>query len=217
MRGMPLTILLLLANAAFPAGQSAAPQGGSPTLAETGQWLESHLVGTSHGVRKTVINYRSKKGKDPKEIDRQATDTHETVSSVRIDRCSMAIEQVAKGDDYTVITVSTVPLDRLIDAIVKTDKYDPVKTQNGEDSSETNTVPTTVTVLVLEASSGVIPYRRKSTGNVPLEWNSVPYEGKAPTLNINSDDQEMPARLAKAFNHAIQLCRVSENAKPEPF
>jgi hypothetical protein len=217
MRGMSLTILLLLANAASTPATQNAPSGGSPSLAETGVWIEGHLVGVSHGMRKTIINFKSKKGKDPREVDRQAVDSHEVVATAQIDGCSLAIEQITKGDDYTVMTFSTVPLDRLTAASIRTDKFDPVKKENGEDSSETNTVPNTVMVLSLDASTSVISYRRRSTGSVPLEWNSIPYEGKTASLAINSDDQDLPPRLMKAFNHAIQLCRSTQNAKPEPF
>jgi hypothetical protein len=216
MAGRLVAILLLVTYAGSMNGEQIATHPAiGPTLLETTEWLQSHLVGVSHGRRKTVVTYRLKKGKLPKEVERQITDTHESVSGAKFSGCSLVLEQLAKGDDYSVITTSTVPLDRLTVASLNTEKYDATKTGSAEESTETTVTPASVVVIKLEASSNIIPYRRKSTGNVSPEWNAVPYAGNHSSLIIRSDDQQMPPRLVKAFNHALQLCHT--DLKPEPF
>lgn len=200
---------------ATSASTSAAPPASNPTLKETTDWLETHLTGLIHTSRKTVINYRAKKGKDPKEVDRLATNLHESISVASFEGCSLTLGQLVKGDDYTVVTISQIPLDRISGASWKVSQYEPIITQNGLDSTETNIAPTSVASITLDASSNTISWRRKSSGNVPLDQDALPYEGRSASLIIESDDLAMPQRLVKAFNHAIDLCRV--NVKPEPF
>jgi hypothetical protein len=216
MVGKFVTILLLLTYAgSVNVRQNAGPQGSGPTLAETTEWLENRLVGVAHGSRKTVVTYTLKKGKPPRETDRQNTDTHESVATAKFDGCILTLGQLTKGDDYSVMTTSTIPFDRLTLASWKVDRLDPSKTENPQQSSETKMVPASVVVITLEASTNVISYRRTSSGNVPPEWNAVPYEGISSSLLIRSDDEAMPSRLVNGFNHALKLCHTS--AKPEPF
>jgi len=191
----------------------SAPNG--PTMAETTAWIEAHLVGIAHGSRKNVVTIRMKKGKSQKESDRQTTNSHESVVSAKFDGCSLTIGQLYKGDDYSVLTTSVVPLDRLTLASSKIEKYEASKVETAEQTTTTDISPASAVVLTLEGSTKVISYRRKSTGSVAPEWNTIPFEGSIATLTIHSDDEEMPPRLANAFNHAILLCR--KDAKPEPF
>ena len=212
-----LVAILLAATyvGSMNAGPNAKSQATGPTLSETTEWLQSHLVGVNHGRRKTVVTYRLKKGRLPKEVEHQITDIHESVVGAKFNGCSLVLEQLTKGDDYSVFTTSTIPLDRLTGASLSTDRYDPTKVGSEEESTETTISPTSVVVIKLEAPSMIIPFRRKSTGNVPPEWNAVPYAGNHWSLIIRSDDDQMPPRLVKAFNHALQLCHT--DTKPEPF
>ncbi len=216
MAGRLVAILLLLAHAgSVNGGQNAASNSSGPSLAETSDWLVSHLVGIAHGSAKTVVTTVWKKGKPPRESERQTIHTNESVVSVKFTGCSMSIDQLTKGDDYSVITTSSIPLGRLTKASWKFEKHDPTTSEGTEESTTTTIVPASVAVITLESSTNVIVYRRKSTGSIPLEWVTTPFEGTASSLSIGSDDAEMPPRLINAFNHAIQLCHV--DAKPEPF
>jgi hypothetical protein len=212
-----VTILLLLLVYAHPtnAGQNAISQTASPTLAETTSWIQSHLTGLSHTSRKTVVIYQSKKGKPAKEVERQVTNTQQTVTVVSFEGCSMTLGQLTKGDDYSLVDVSLIPLGSLTRASWKTEQHDPVNKQDGDDSSQSVTVPASNAVFTLESTSKVIVWKRRSTGSVPLEVDTAPFEGNNTSLSINTDDEAMPPRLVKAFNHAIELCHV--DAKPEPF
>jgi uncharacterized spore protein YtfJ len=172
-------------------------------------------MGVVHTSRKTVVTFQAKKGKEPKEVDRQVYNTLESVSAASFDGCSLTIGQLTKGDDYSIVTLSTVPLGHLTGASLKVEQIDGAKTQNGEESTETSIVPGSVVVITLESSSNVITWKKKSTGSVPLELDLLPFEGQSSSLEIYSDDDAMPPRLVKAFNHAIELCHVNE--KPEPF
>jgi hypothetical protein len=208
-------VLALTLAPSLAQGQAANSPASSPTMEETAAWIESHIVGLEHGSRKTVVTYKLKKGKPPRESDRQVTNTHESVASAKFDGCSLTIGQLFKGDDYTVLTTSIVPLDRVFLATSIVEKQEPSKTENSQEITNTDVAPASRVVLTLEASTKVISYRRKSTGNVALEWDALPFEGTSATLTINSDDEEMPPRLAKAFNHAILLCHSGK--KVEPF
>ena len=220
-------IFLLMLAFARPVGgeqnsnsQASAPAvanpAGPPPLKETTDWIESHLVGLLHTSRKTAVAFRAaKKTKELKEVDRQASNTQESVSAVSFEGCSLTLGQLTKGDDYTAVTVSTIPLDRLTQASWKVVHHAPVKTENGLDSTEVTVLPASETVITLQAGTNVIASKRKSSGNVPMEQLALPYEGKSSSISINSDDEAMPPRLVNAFNHAIQLCKA--NAKPEPF
>jgi hypothetical protein len=213
-------ILALLAYAGSPSGanpqsQSSAPQSGSPTLAETTQWIETHVVGVAHGSNRTTVTYQLKKGKAPKEAEHESVNTHESVSMTRFDGCSMSIGQLTKGDDYSIVTISQVPFSRLIRASLKVENYPGAKTETAQESSQTTINPGSAFVITLEAPTNVITYQRRSTGSIPLEWVKTPFEGVNASLVIRSDDAEMPPRLVNAFNHAIQLCH--KDAKPEPF
>jgi len=216
MTGRPFAFLLLLSFAASAYGwQTPARPATSPTLAETTAWIEAHLAGLAHGSRKTVVTTKLKKGKPPKESDRQTANSHESVVSAKFDGCSLTIGQLYKGDDYSVLTTSAVPLDRMTLASWKVEKQLPSRTETAEEITQTDVSPPSAVVLSLKASTKVISYRRKSTGSVAPEWDSIPFEGTSSTLTIRSDDEEMPPRLANAFNHAILLCH--QDTKPEPF
>jgi hypothetical protein len=216
MAGRFVIILLLLAGAGpGVGGQKSGPNASSPTLTETTDWIASHLVGIAHGSARTIVTYTWKKGKPPRESERQTANTHESVSSAKFSGCSLTLEQLTKGDDYSVITTSIIPIGRLTKASWSVVRHDETKTEGTEESTTTTIVPASVTVLTLESSTSVVSYRRKSTGSIPLEWITTPFEGTVSTLTIGSDDAEMPPRLVNAFNRAIQLCHV--DAKPEPF
>lgn len=207
--------LVLSLTPALAQGPSAISPAASPTMAETAAWIETNLVGIAHGSRKTVVTYKLKKGKPPREADRQTTNTHESVVSAKFDGCSLTIGQLLKGDDYSLLTTSVVPMDRMILASWKVENTEPTKTENAQEIDTTNVAPVSVVILTLEGSSKVISYRRRSTGSPPLEWDTAPFEGTNATLAISSDDEEMPKRLANALNHAILLCHSGK--KPEPF
>ena len=216
MPGTLLTLLLWLAVGGSANGEQASNQrAANPTLGETSQWIQSHVVGVTHTSRKTTVTYRLKKGKLPKESERGVLNIQESVSVATFDGCTLTLGQLIKGDDYSIVTVSTVPLDRLATASLKVENFDPVKTATSQESSETTIVPASDFVLTLEASANVIAWKRKSSGNIPLEQVSIPFDGKSSSLRIHSDDQGMPPRLLNAFNHAIKLCHV--DTKPEPF
>jgi hypothetical protein len=157
----------------------------------------------------------AKKTREWKEVDRQASNTQESISAVSFEGCSLTLGQLTKGDDYTAVTVSMIPLDRLTQSSWKVVQHPPVKTENGLDSTEVTISPASESVITLYAATNVITSKRKSSGNVPMEQLALPYEGKSSSIAIDSDDESMPPRLVNAFNHAIQLCKVS--AKPEPF
>jgi hypothetical protein len=198
--------------------QSGGPHAAtpaSPTLQETTDWLKPHLMGVLHSSKKTVVTYKVRKDKAPKEVDRQGINTYESVSAASFDGCALTLGQLTRGDDYSVVTVTQVPLDRLTKASWKVEKHEPTKTQTGADSTEVSWVPASEVVITLEASTNVMVWRRKSTGNVPLAEDSIPFEGSGSSLLIRSDNEELPPRLVNAINHAIELCHV--NVKPEPF
>jgi hypothetical protein len=197
------------------AGQEAAKQTAGPSLSETTQWIQSHLSGLSHTRRETVVDYKSKKGKPPREVQRQVINTHELVSVVSFDGCSLTLGQLRKGDDYSIVTVSVVPMEKLLKASWKVEENEGSKSQTGEDSREITISPPSQAALTLETSPGAIAWKRKSTGSVPLDLDGSPFEGSSASLVIHSDDQAMPPRLVNAFTHAMQLCHV--NVKPEPF
>jgi len=213
-------ILLALAFAGFLligpyASSQAASSTASPSLKETTDWLASHLVTVNHVSRETVVSFKAKKGQEPKEVDRQTINTRESITGASFQGCVLTLTQTIKGDDYTYITTSTVPFDRLTQALTKTEIRQGSKKADGLDSSETTIVPASFTAVTLDASTNVISFKRRSTGSVPLSLDLQLYEGNNTSLDIASDDAEMPARLVKAFNHAIQLCHV--DSKPEPF
>jgi hypothetical protein len=227
MSGRLVTFVVLLAGAASCAAQGPAQQpvapapqqqvapSNGPTLAETTAWIESHLTGLQHGRSQTMVSYRLKKGKPPREESRQNVSSNESVSVAKFEGCSLTLGQISKGDDYTVITVSTVPLDRLTGASWRVEKLESSRSEGKDEAIETTVKPGSVALLTLEGSTNVISYRRRSTGSIPLEWIKTPFEGVQSSLVIHVDDQEMPPRLVKAFNHAVQLCH--KNLKPEPF
>jgi len=216
MAGSLVAILLLLAGTgSVNGGQKAGANTSGPTLTETTEWIASHLVAIAHGSARTVVTYAWKKGKPPKESERQTTNTHESILSAKFSGCSLTLEQLNKGDDYSVFTTSIIPIGRLTRASWNVERHDPTTTEGTEESSTTTVVPASAAILKLEASTNVISYRRKSTGSIPLEWITTPFEGTVSSLTIGSDDVEMPPRLVNAFNRAIQLCHV--DAKPEPF
>jgi hypothetical protein len=186
-----------------------------PTLAETTQWIEGHVVGLMHGSSRTIVTYHLKKGKLPREAGRQNASSNESVSVAKFDGCSLTLGQLTKGDDYTVVTVNTVPFDRLMKASWKVAKQESSRSETKDEVTETTIVPDTVVLLTLEGSANVISYRRRSTGSIPLDWIKMPFEGVQSSLVIRADDQEMAPRLVNAFNHAIQLCH--KDLKPEPF
>ena len=190
-------------------------QSAGPTLAETTQWIEGHVTGLMHGRSQTMVTFRLKKGKPPKEEGRQNVSSTESVSVAKFEGCSLTLGQLVKGDDYTIVTLNTVPLDKLTSASWKEEKLASSRSEAKDEVIETTIVPNSVALLSLEASTNVISYRRRSTGSIPLEWIKTPFEGSLSTLVIRSDDREMPPRLVNAFNHAIQLCH--KDLKPEPF
>ena len=215
-----ITLLALVFAGSMSGRPNASPQATStstvPTLKETADWLVSHLVTVDHSSRETVVTFRAKKkGQEPKEVDRQITNTRESISAATFQRCSLTLTQTIKGDDYTYITVSTIPLDRMIDASWQMEKRDSSKTADGLDSTETTIVPASFAAVTLQAATKAITFKKRSSGSVPLALDLMPYEGTASSLVFTSDDAEMPQRLVNAFNHAIQLCHV--DAKPEPF
>lgn len=211
------TILPVLVLAGSLTGTPyAVPQStASPTLRETQDWLTPHLTGVVHSSRKTAVTIRTKKGKEPKEVDRQEVNLTESVTGAVFDGCTLTLTQLSKGDDYSVTTVSIVPLGQLTGISLKTETYDPVRTADGEDSTTTTTVPASATGILFEGSSGLITWKRKSTGSVPYEEARIPYEGRGASLTIRTDDAAMAERLVKAFDHAMSLCHVE--SKPEPF
>jgi hypothetical protein len=194
--------------------QPVAPSTG-PTLAETTQWIESHITGLTHGRSQTMVTFRLRKGKPPKEESRQNVSSTESVSVAKFEGCVLTLGQLTRGDDYTVVTLSTVPLDRLTSASWKVEELKSSRNEAKDEVVETTIVPSSVALLSLEGSTNVIGFRRRSTGSIPLEWIKTPFEGAQSTLVIRSDDREMPPRLVNAFNHAIQLCH--KDLKPEPF
>jgi hypothetical protein len=202
------------------ATEKSAPQSivqsTGPTLAETTQWIEAHVTGIAHGHSQTIVTFRlQKKGKPPKEESRQNVSANESVSVAKFEGCVLTLGQLTRGDDYTVVTVNTIPLDRLTSASWKEEKLESSRSEAKDEVIETTIVPNSVALLSLEASTNVISYRRRSTGSIPLEWIKTPFEGAQSTLVMRSDDREMPPRLVNAFNHAIQLCH--KDKKPEPF
>ena len=179
MSGLLQGILLILAfagsiNGAQNTTLQAAPTPGSPSLQETADWLKPHLVGVLHTSKRTVLTFRAKKGKEPKEVDRQGINTYESVSAASFDGCALTLGQLTRGDDYSVVTVTQIPLGLLTRVSWKVANHDPVKTHNGLDSTETTWVPASEVVITLEASNKVMTWKRKSTGNVPLEEDSIP-------------------------------------------
>ncbi len=212
-RGMILAVLALAGL--VTAKQSALAQAPSPTLKETTAWLASHLTTLAHTSRKTSVTIRTKKGKPPKEVDRQVENTNETISSATFDGCSMKLGQIIKGDDYIVTIASIIPLDHLVKASLSVEKQEGSKKQDGDDATEMTIAPASAVVISLESQTNVITWKRTSTGSVPLEQATIPYQGNSPTLSFRSDDESMPPRILNALNHAIQLCQVAE--KPEPF
>ncbi len=210
-----ITVAVLALGGTFSVVQSAMPQTPSPTLKETTTWLASHLTSLVHTSKRTSVTIRTKKGKPPKEVERQEENTSETVSSAVFDGCSLKLGQMIKGDDYTVSITSLIPMDHLLKASLSTEKQDSSKSQDGDDSTEVTVAPASVIVVKLEATSNVISWKRASTGSVPLEQARIPYQGNSASLNFTSDDESLPPRILNALNHAIQLCQVAE--KPEPF
>ena len=193
----------------------ASPQQNGPTLAETAEWIEGHVTALTHGSSRTIVTYHLKKGKQPKEAERQNSSSHESVSVAKFDGCSLTLGQLTKGDDFTVVTVNTVPFDRLTKASWKVEKLESTKNETKDEFVETTVMPDSVILLTLEGSANSISYRRRSTGSIPLEWIKQPFAGVESSLVIRADDQEMVPRLVNAFSHAIKLCH--KDAKPEPF
>jgi hypothetical protein len=215
MPGIFLMILLSLTSGNSAQTPQNPSTNTSPTLSETVQWIEPHLSGLKHTTRQTVVNTRLQKKGPPKEIGRESINRAETVSVASFEGCVLTLGQLVKGDDYTVVTISTIPFDRLTKASWKIDKYDPQRTEHGSDISDSSISPQSKVVITLESTMNAISWKRKLSGSAPLDLESMPYEGRSSSLLINSDDQAMPPRLVNAFNHAIQLCHV--NMKPEPF
>ena len=194
---------------------SATPQQTGPTLAETTQWIEGHVTALTHGSSRTIVTYHLKKGKQPKEAERQNSSSHESVSVANFDGCSMTLGQLTKGDDFSVVTVNTIPFDRLTRASWKVAKLESTRNETKDELVETTIMPDSVILLTLEGSANSISFRRRSTGSIPLEWIKQPFEGVESSLVIRADDQEMVPRLVNAFTHAIKLCH--KDVKPEPF
>jgi len=185
-------------------------------LKETTDWIESHLIGLTHTSRRAIVTYRApKKNKPAVEVDRQIVNTHESVSVVSFEGCSLTLGQLIKGDDYSVVAVNHIPLDQLTRTFLKLEQQSGRKTTEGLESSETTIQPASFTSLTIEASANAITWKRRSTGSVPMEEIAIPFEGKGKSVKIDSDDESLPPRIVNAFNHAIQLCH--HNVKPEPF
>jgi len=195
--------------------QASAPQQTGPTLAQTTEWIEGHVTTLTHGSSRTIVTYHLKKGKQPKEVGRQNSSSHESVSVAKFDGCSMTLGQLTKGDDFSVVTVNTIPFDRLTKASWKFEKLESTRNETKDELVETTIMPDSVILLTLEGSANSISFRRRSTGSIPLEWIKQPFEGVESSLVIRADDQEMVPRLVNAFTHAIKLCH--KDVKPEPF
>ena len=154
-----LCIFLLVAVAGAhgqqPVNPQSPPPAAAPTLKETTDWIQPHLSGLSHTSRQTIVSYVTKKGKPPKEVSRQAINTQETVTLASFDGCSLNLGQLIKGDDYTVVVVSQVPFNQLLQASWKTDTLDTQHSTNGEQSTVTTVNPGSVIEITLDRKSVV--------------------------------------------------------------
>jgi hypothetical protein len=202
---LTLPTVLLLSGLALPKAMPAqtpasgtnnaeseqeAPGTAGPTLEDTGQWIQTHLVGL-HAEQTTTIT----SGPETSEL----TDTH-SITKASMKGCTLSVDEKVsmKNGDWSWTSTYTVPLAE-VRSVDWTHRDAPPSTMpNWSGAIYVSGTRAVIMVHTVDASKDIPPKDKAFS-----------------SFGIFTYDEAIAARMVKALQHAVALCKLV--SKPDIF
>ncbi len=210
-------ILVSVCSSGFAQEAQDQPAAQSePTLKESTDWLQAHLVGLNQRSKTTTTRVITKKKSKVEEQTDPAVFSY-IVTGVRAEGCRLTVVEQTRFEMDSSSSVATqasiLPLDRMTAASWEVTSKKP---ETARDGSRVEISPSAHITITVSGPPGSVQWNRRIV-NIPADPSTDPgpSAGAESGLILVTDDGQIAPRLLNALNHTIKLCKA--NAKPEPF